>query len=133
MAEITFRDYLPYYRNSVLLPPPVTTTDPDWTVVNQLVITDDLPAGIYSSTLTFSWSVSNANTNVLARVVSPVTTGKTYIYRTDVADDARYVSVALAAEHSGGPITLTFEATMSSGATGDIQFETTMLQYERKV
>lgn len=131
MAEIVFRDYLPYHKNVVATPVVITDDTPTWTTINQLVISDTLPAGEYVITLNWTWQMADVNDSAYFRLVSPLTSGQTHIYEPRDANDVSVRTAATPVTHAGGAVTLTFEGSKTVGAQ-DLTIDESSIEFERK-
>ena len=130
MAEIEFRDYLPYHKSIAATPVAVSTPD-TWTQLNVLTITDSLPAGEYVITTGFTWSSADVNDSVSFRVQSALTSGDVHTYEPKDANDLVSRSVLKPVTHAGGPVTFTFEG-LKTSATDDMTVAWSALEFERK-
>ena len=131
MADVPFRTYLPYHYNSVETPIVVTDDTPTWTVVNTMIIGDNLPAGVYCLTLSWKWEMADINDSALFRVISPITTGESYRYEPNDVNERRIHTISTPETHLGGAITFQFEASKTVGAAS-LTIAESYFQFERK-
>jgi len=132
MAEIAFRDYLPYHLNIEETPLVITSDSPTYTTINQLIISASLPAGQYIMTLSYVWWMADTNDSALFRVISPVTSGEVYKHEPKDASDLVSRTQARPVTHAGGPITITFEGSKTAAA-GNLNINWSAVEFERKI
>ena len=132
MADKAFRDYLPYHKSVIDSPVVITADTPTFTTINQLVISDSLPAGEYVVTLSYVWHMADVNDSALFRVSSPVTTGEIYKYEPKDASDLIVRTHAKPVTHAGGAITITLEGSKTTAA-GDLTIDSSAVEFERKI
>jgi len=132
MADADFRVKFPYHSNIVSTPVLITSEEPTFTTINTLIITDNLPAGTYVLTGNYEWSMPDVNDSAIFRIISPLTLGTEYKQEPKDASDLQLRSVNSQFEWSGGPITFTFEGSITVGAT-ILTIGFSQLIFERKV
>jgi hypothetical protein len=131
MANKDFREYLPYHKNVVDTLLTITADTPTFTTINQLVITDDLPAGEYVLTLSYVWWMIDVNDSALFRVTWPITTAEIYRYEPQDQSDLIARTHARPVTFGGGPLTITFEGSKTLAAQ-DLNINWSTIEFERK-
>ena len=131
MADVAFREYLPYHKSPIAAPLVVTDDDPTFTTMNTLVITENLPAGEYVLTICWEWWMADVNDSAMFKIIPPLTLGTVYQHEPKDASEVIVRTAAQPLTYAGGPVTITTEASKTAGAD-DLHINWSTIEFERK-
>jgi hypothetical protein len=132
MADVNFRDYLPYFKSPIAAPLTVTDDTPTFTTMNTLVIADNIPAGEYVLTICWEWWMPDVNDSALFKIIPPLTTGTVYQHEPKDAGEVTIRTASQPITYSGGAITILTQASKTVGAS-DLHINWSTIEFERKV
>ena len=131
MGKVAFRTHYPYNKNVVPVPIVITDDTPTFTLLNEFIITDNLPAGEYILIVSYEWFMPDTNDSALYRILSPLTVGTIYNHEPKDASEVLFRTSASPFTWAGGPITFRLEASTTVGAN-DLTVNWSSIEFERK-
>jgi len=94
---------------------PITAQDGNYQVINSFT-TSDIRAGTYELKVTAEYSMKDKNDSIFIRLVSPVTSGTSYVMQPSAVTNEDIMTVVVPLHWTGGVIDFTLEASTTIGA-----------------
>lgn len=131
--NLNFAETEPVYHINTEGAQSINTEEPAFELINELDVTDDMPAGSYELLLGYAWSMPDTNDSALFRVDVQGTTGEIFRREPKDINDVDNRTVLVPYDHAGGVFNAKFYGSITTGGkTLSIERSSVRIRLEKR-